>query len=85
MQGSLRTKPTAESVEASSPTPAFDPAVSRDLDLIAATDGHLRQAWRALTTVARRSVVVAGCILEIAAMLGDLASERRRIEGEAGL
>ena len=64
---------------------AFDPIASRDLDLLAAADGHLRLAWKALTPVARRSVVAAGCILEIGAMLGDLASERRRLEESVGI
>lgn len=83
MNTALQAKPNANPEESSSLD--FDPIASRDLDLIAATDGRLRQAWRGLTPVARRSVVAAGCILEIAAMLGDLASERRLIEGENGL
>lgn len=65
--------------------PAFDPVASRDLEQIEVADGHLRQAWKDLTPVARRSVVAAGCILEIAAMQADLQREQRRIEAEAGL
>ena len=83
------TNATALSDNAITPAPdvarEFDPIVSRNLDLLAAADGHLRQAWRALTPVAHRSVVASGCILEIGAMLGDLASERRQLEEAAGI
>ena len=75
-------KPTAAAAE---PSSDFDVLASRDLDLLLVADGHLREAWRALTPPAVRSVVAAGCILEIGAMLGDLASELRRIEDEQAI
>ena len=63
----------------------FDRDASRDLEAFEVASNNLREAWRALTVPARRNARACGVILEIAAMLGDLASERRRIEEEVGV
>lgn len=74
----------APTIGSSSPAPVpFDRQASRDLEQIGLASEHLRDAWRALTPVGNRRTFACGLVLEIAAMLGDLASEERRIESEA--
>ena len=65
--------------------PPFDRRVSRDLEAFDVASENLRHAWRVLTLPGRRNPRACGVILDIAAILGDLASEQRRIEDEAGL
>ena len=73
------------SVASSANPPSFDYQTSRDLEQIAVADEFLNKAWRSLTPPAKRSVELCGLVLEIAAMRGALAGERRRLEQEAGL
>ena len=70
---------TAQPAQSPEPGPApFD----RDLEQIDAAAGHLREAWRSLTPLGRRHTFARGLILDVAALLGSLAAEQRRIETE---
>ena len=58
----------------------FDVQASRDLEAFEVASTNLREAWRILTIPGRRNVQACAVILEIAAILGDIHNERRRIE-----
>ena len=77
----LQEKPNPEPPDAASPD--FDFALSRDLEAIEAATEHFRRAWRSLTPIAKRHAFAGGLVLETASMMGDLASERRKMEEAA--